>query len=246
MVSSVEDDGSWQETRSTERDTQRTVTRTVTTTREGTTETEVETVVKRCTRTTKTTLRSSQKRNPSVTQSPTAITASTTTVPSSPTASTTTLLSPSSTLPPRKPQSGSRFVASRASAPRTSTSCAAVIPHPSDVRGPTSTPEGYYLVIVGQEVGIFYTWKDTALRVLEISGAIYYKCRTFQQALADYTAAYNKGELRAIPNPGGPFWPTALRTPSPVLSEDEQSYWAEVDDLTDVLSQVQLDHAGNR
>ncbi|KAI5999232.1 hypothetical protein EDD15DRAFT_2134288, partial [Pisolithus albus] len=99
-------------------------------------------------------------------------------------------------------------------------------------------PEGYYLVIVGQEVGIFYMWKDAALRVLEISGAVYYKCRTFQQALASYMAAYNKGELRAIPNPGGPFWPTAVRTPSPVLSEGEQSYWAEVDDLTDVLSQV--------
>ncbi|KAI6011802.1 hypothetical protein BKA83DRAFT_4065326, partial [Pisolithus microcarpus] len=120
------------------------------------------------------------------------------------------------------------------------------IPHPSDVPRPTSMPEGFYLIIVGQEVGIFYTWKDAALRVLEISGAVYYKCKTFQQALADYTAAYNKGELRAIPTPGGPFWPTAPRTPSPVLSEGEQSYWAAVDDLSDVFSQVQLNPAENR
>ncbi|KAI6104652.1 hypothetical protein EDD16DRAFT_1462819, partial [Pisolithus croceorrhizus] len=99
-------------------------------------------------------------------------------------------------------------------------------------------PEGYYLVIVGQEVGIFYTWKDAALHILKISSAVYYKCRTFQQALADYMAAYNKGELHAIPTPSGPFWPTALHTPLPVLSKGEQSYWAEVDDLMDVLSQV--------
>ncbi|KAI6018450.1 hypothetical protein BKA83DRAFT_4057836 [Pisolithus microcarpus] len=122
----------------------------------------------------------------------------------------------------------------------------AVIPHPSDVPRPTSMPEGFYLIIVGQEVGIFYTWKDAALRVLEISGAVYYKCKTFQQALADYMAAYNKGELHAIPTPGGPFWPTAPRTPSPVLSEGEQSYWAAVDDLSDVFSQVQLNPAENR
>ncbi|KAI6033574.1 hypothetical protein BKA83DRAFT_4018963, partial [Pisolithus microcarpus] len=112
------------------------------------------------------------------------------------------------------------------------------IPHPSDVPRPTSMPEGFYLIIVGQEVGIFYTWKDVALQVLEISGAVYYKCKTFQQALADYTATYDKGELRAIPTPGGPFWPMAPHTPSPVLSEGEQSYWAAVDNLSDVFSQV--------
>ncbi|KAI6022319.1 hypothetical protein BKA83DRAFT_4028345, partial [Pisolithus microcarpus] len=112
------------------------------------------------------------------------------------------------------------------------------IPHPSDLVEPTSKPEGFYLVIIGQEFSIFYMWKDTALHVLEISGAIYYKCKTFQQALANYTAAYDKGELHAIPSPGGPFWPTELHMPSPALSEGEQSYWAKVDDLTDVLSQV--------
>ncbi|KIK13111.1 hypothetical protein PISMIDRAFT_38626, partial [Pisolithus microcarpus 441] len=89
------------------------------------------------------------------------------------------------------------------------------IPHPSDLVEPTSKPEGFYLVIIGQEFSIFYMWKDTALHVLEISGAIYYKCKTFQQALANYTAAYDKGELHAIPSPGGPFWPTELHMPSP-------------------------------
>ncbi|KAI6041992.1 hypothetical protein EDC04DRAFT_3109288 [Pisolithus marmoratus] len=82
-------------------------------------------------------------------------------------------------------------------------------------------PEGFYLVIIGQEVGIFYTWKDAALQVLDISGVVHYKCKTFQQALADYTATHRKGELCAIPTPGGPFWPTVPHTPSPVLSEGE-------------------------
>ncbi|KAI6154662.1 hypothetical protein BKA82DRAFT_4347606 [Pisolithus tinctorius] len=223
MVSSVEDDGSWQIARSTERDTEETITRITTTktTREGTTETKVKTMVKRS-HVTRTTLRSPRKCSPSAT-----ITGSTTTPPS---ASSTPQSTP-------KSQSGSAFPPS---VPRASTSHSSVIPHPSDVPRPTSPPEGFYLVIVGQEVGIFYTWKDAALRVLDVSGAVHYKCKTFQRALADYTAAYNNGELRAIPIPGGPFWPTAPRTPSPALSEGEQSYWAEVDDLSDLFGSVQL------
>ncbi|KAI5999211.1 hypothetical protein EDD15DRAFT_2363275 [Pisolithus albus] len=234
MVSTVEDDGSWEVTNTTERDTEETTVThitTVKTTHEGTTETKVKTVVKSRIHSTETTLRSPRKRSPS--------SVATITSP-------TTLASPSTT--PRathKLWSASAFVTPRPSVPRTSTSHTAVIPHPSDIQRPTTKPEGFYLVIVGQEVGIFYTWKDTAARVLEISGAVHYKCKTFQQALADYTAAYRKGELRAIPTPGGPFWPTAPRTPSPVLSEGEQSYWAEVDDLSDVFSQVQLGPTGN-
>ena len=87
--------------------------------------------------------------------------------------------------------------------------------------------------------------KDAAMWVLNISGAVYYKCKTFQRALADYTATYNKGKLRAIPTPGGPFWPTVPRTPSLTLSEGERSYWAEVDDLSDLFGQVRLDHSVN-
>ena len=63
--------------------------------------------------------------------------------------------------------------------------------------------------------------KDTALCVLNISGAVYYKCKTYQRAFADYTAAYNNGKLRVVPTPGGPFWPTVPCTPLPTLSEGE-------------------------
>jgi len=87
--------------------------------------------------------------------------------------------------------------------------------------------------------------KDAAMQVLNISGAVFYKCKTFQRALMDYTATYHKGELRAIPTPGGPFWPTVPCTPSPTFSEGEWSYWAEVDDLSDLFGQVHLDHSGN-
>ena len=87
--------------------------------------------------------------------------------------------------------------------------------------------------------------KDTAMQVLNVSGMVYYKCKTFQWALADYIAAYNNSKLRATPTPGGPFWPTMLCTPLPTLSEGKQSYWAEVDDLSDLFGQVQLDHTGN-
>ncbi|KAI5992260.1 hypothetical protein EDC04DRAFT_2911221 [Pisolithus marmoratus] len=162
------------------------------------------------------------------------------------TASTSTLLSPTST--PQtvcKSQSGSTFVTSPPSVPRTSTARIAVIPHPSDILYPTSKAKGFYLIIVGQEVSIFYTWKETALWVLRISGAVHYKCKTFQQALTAYTDTYDKGELHAIPTPDGPFWPTATCAPSPALSEGKQSYWAVVDDLSDVFGQVQLNATGN-
>lgn len=162
MVSSVEDDGSWQIAQSTERDTEMIMRITTTkTTHEGTTETKVKTVVK-CSHVTRTTLRSPRKCSPSAT-----ITGSTTTPPS---ASSTPQSTP-------KSQSGSAFPPS---VPHVSTSHSSVIPHPSDVPQPTSPPEGFYLIIVGQEVGIFYTWKDAALRVLDISGAVHYKCKTFQ------------------------------------------------------------------
>ncbi|KAI6033543.1 hypothetical protein PISMIDRAFT_108403 [Pisolithus microcarpus 441] len=192
----------------------------------------VKTVVKSHIHSTKTTLRSPQKHSPS--------SVATITSP-------TTLASPSSTpQATHKLQSTSAFVTPRPSVPHTSTLHTAVIPHPSDIQWPTTKPEGFYLMIVGKEVSIFYTWKDTAAQVLEISGTVHYKCKTFQQALADSTAAYRKGELHAIPTPGGPFWPTAPCMPLPVLSEGKQSYWAEVDDLSDVFSQVQLNPTGNR
>ncbi|KAI6151545.1 hypothetical protein BKA82DRAFT_3937863, partial [Pisolithus tinctorius] len=58
--------------------------------------------------------------------------------------------------------------------------------------------KGFTSLSFGQEVGIFYTWYFyAALRVLNVSGAVHYKCKTFQRALADYMAAYNNGELHA-------------------------------------------------
>ncbi|KIK18693.1 hypothetical protein PISMIDRAFT_14189 [Pisolithus microcarpus 441] len=149
VVSSDEDDGSWQVTSTTEDNTEETVThiKMIKTTRKGTTEM-VKTMVKHRTHSTKTTLRSPQRCSPSVSQSPVAITTSASTLPSS----------PGTPRPTRKPQSDSGLITSLPSVCRSSTSQTAVIPHPSDVPHPTSMPEGFYLIIVGQEVGIFYTW----------------------------------------------------------------------------------------
>ncbi|KAI6028254.1 hypothetical protein EDC04DRAFT_2605730 [Pisolithus marmoratus] len=134
------------------------------------------------------------------------------------TTSTTTLPSPSSTIETaHKSQSGPTFVTSLPSVPHTSTSHIAVIPHPLDVPQPTSKPKGFYVIIVGQE------W-CSLLQVQDL--------------------AYDKGELHVIPIPSGPQHPVHM--PSPALTEAKQSYWAEVDDLSNVFGQVQLDPTGNR
>ena len=127
-----------------------TVTRikTVKTTHEGAMETKVESVVRHQTHSSKTTHHTSQECSPSAAQSLTATSTTIPTLPSPPSTPTTTC----------KPQSGSTFVTPSPSIPSSSTSHTIGIPHPSDLAHPTSPVEGYYLVIVRQEVGIYYTW----------------------------------------------------------------------------------------
>ncbi|KAF8842046.1 hypothetical protein BDN67DRAFT_859466, partial [Paxillus ammoniavirescens] len=52
----------------------------------------------------------------------------------------------------------------------------------------------FYVIVVGQEVGIFFD-----------CGATYKKHATFQEAFEHYCRAYACGELRAVPTPGGMF-----------------------------------------
>ncbi|KAI6016133.1 hypothetical protein BKA83DRAFT_69319, partial [Pisolithus microcarpus] len=82
------------------------------------------------------------------------------------------------------------------------------IPLPSCILLPKSdiSVQGYYVITVGQEVGIFYTWPDVAACTNGISGNVHKQCKTFSEALKVYTRMYNKGCVRAIPVPGGPFW----------------------------------------
>ncbi|KAI6101295.1 hypothetical protein F5141DRAFT_1066036 [Pisolithus sp. B1] len=90
------------------------------------------------------------------------------------------------------------------------------IPHPSRILPPMSNTsvQGYYVITVGQEVGIFYNWLDVAAWTNNISRNTHKQCRSFFKALKVYTWMYNKGCVQAVPVPGGPFWPEAKQSDS--------------------------------
>ncbi|KAG1785399.1 uncharacterized protein HD556DRAFT_1249911, partial [Suillus plorans] len=111
------------------------------------------------------------------------------------------------------------------------------IPHQSTFNSP---PEGhnskFYVITVGQQVGLFFHWNDVAQRVNRVSGNIHYKCDMFQEALVQYTRAYKNGELCAIPMPGSPFWPTKSQT----MSSDEEDIWSHIEDLSEQMSNAHI------
>ncbi|KAG2030585.1 hypothetical protein BDR03DRAFT_844591, partial [Suillus americanus] len=83
-----------------------------------------------------------------------------------------------------------------------------MIPMPSEIAPPHDglKPEGFWVITVGQEVGIFYHWADVAERTNYVSGNVQKSYPSFQEALEVYTIKYNKGRIRAVPIPDGPFW----------------------------------------
>ncbi|KAH7904632.1 hypothetical protein BJ138DRAFT_1119232 [Hygrophoropsis aurantiaca] len=113
------------------------------------------------------------------------------------------------------------------------------IPHPSQIQPPAdgTQPSGFWLITVGQEVGIFYDWAEVQLRTSKISGATQYRCSSFQDAMIRYTSHYNRGLLRANPVPNGPFWRTT-QTRSPAMSttsinsHSSDELWSQVDDIS--------------
>ncbi|KAG2752143.1 hypothetical protein P692DRAFT_201688657, partial [Suillus brevipes Sb2] len=88
------------------------------------------------------------------------------------------------------------------------TLCQVTIPMPSEIHPPRAgeTPEGFWVIIVGQEVGVFYLWSDVAERTHFVSGNIQKRYLSFQEALSAYTVKYDEGRVRAVPLPGGTFW----------------------------------------
>ncbi|KAG2060966.1 hypothetical protein BDR06DRAFT_861117, partial [Suillus hirtellus] len=60
-------------------------------------------------------------------------------------------------------------------------------------------PEGFWVITVGQEVGIFYCWSviDVAEHTNFVSGNIQKGYPSFQEALEAYTVQYNEGRVRA-------------------------------------------------
>ncbi|KAG2157712.1 uncharacterized protein EDB93DRAFT_1062621, partial [Suillus bovinus] len=72
-------------------------------------------------------------------------------------------------------------------------------PTPDEICPPQAgiKPKGFWAIIVGQEVGVFYCWSV---------GGIQKWYPSFQQALQAYTVKYNESSVHAVPIPGGPFW----------------------------------------
>lgn len=90
------------------------------------------------------------------------------------------------------------------------------------------------MITVGQEVGIFYTWPDVAVRTNGISGNTHKQCKSFSEAMKLYTRMYNKGCVRAVPVPGGPFWPEAGQSDSSTSRSSSSSsaeWWSELGEL---------------
>ncbi|KAH7904825.1 hypothetical protein BJ138DRAFT_1018578, partial [Hygrophoropsis aurantiaca] len=120
------------------------------------------------------------------------------------------------------------------------------IPAPSEIKPPAPglTPAGYWVITVGQEVGIFFQWSDVADRTHNISGNIQSKHRNFTDALAVYTHNFNRRRLKAVPIYGGPYWrmraqsPTIM--PSPTGASSDEELWDSLEDLSQEMSQVSL------
>ncbi|KAG1777850.1 hypothetical protein EV702DRAFT_968702, partial [Suillus placidus] len=104
------------------------------------------------------------------------------------------------------------------------------VPAPIEIQAPRAgmDPEGFWVVTVGQEVGIFY-----------VCGNIQKSYPSFQKALEAYTTMYNEGRVRAVPIPGGPFWPSPS-PPSPTSSSTSDDLWSQVEDLSDTMSHCEL------
>jgi len=134
------------------------------------------------------------------------------------------------------------------------------IPHPDEIQAPEVgfIAEGFYVISVGQEVGIFYHWcvhvlpdpadclfkcrDEVSDRTNGISGAIHKKYNSFQEAIMVYTRNFNRGRIRAVPVPGGPFWPVnPVNSSSPSTSStssNSDDLWGELEDLSEEFSRV--------
>ncbi|KAI5984421.1 hypothetical protein EDD15DRAFT_2177252, partial [Pisolithus albus] len=117
---------------------------------------------------------------------------------------------------------------------------------PDDIELPTTPVHEFYVVIVGQEQGIFYNWNDAAARVLGVSKNIHFKCASFQEALQRYKDAYYSNEVKCVPNPGTRFLSqtTLYASSSPSVTFEESAsdveYWKNVDDLSEEMSNIHV------
>ncbi|KAI6038117.1 hypothetical protein EDC04DRAFT_2570339, partial [Pisolithus marmoratus] len=118
---------------------------------------------------------------------------------------------------------------------------------PNNIKPPTTPINEFYVVIVGQELGIFYSWNDAATRVLGVSKNVHFKCSTFQEALQCYKDAYHCNEVKCMAIPGMHFYSqgTLSTASSPHLTPCEESasdmeYWRNVDNLSEEISKIHV------
>ncbi|KAH7923678.1 hypothetical protein BV22DRAFT_1130496 [Leucogyrophana mollusca] len=144
-----------------------------------------------------------------------------------------------------------------------------LFPHPDTIELPADgvRPTGFWVITVGQEVGIFYHWDDVAKRTNYISGAIQKKYPSFQEALQHYRTSYDLQLLSAVPVPNGPFSrrnrksspvrslpfsslssparsPASVASPEPNRSSsstDSDELWSQLDDLSLHMSQASIE-----
>ncbi|KAG2045648.1 hypothetical protein BDR06DRAFT_1015439 [Suillus hirtellus] len=111
-----------------------------------------------------------------------------------------------------------------------------LVPKPEEICPPQAglKPDGFWVITVRQEVGIFYHWADVAECTNLISRSAQKCYLSFQEALKVYTVKFNEGSVHAVPIPGDPFWPSS---PSPSLSVESDEMWSQVDDLSETMSQ---------
>ncbi|KAK0495262.1 hypothetical protein EDD18DRAFT_1106492 [Armillaria luteobubalina] len=76
------------------------------------------------------------------------------------------------------------------------------IPSPKDLPcPPTVWPphNNFYVITCGQEVGIFFTWTETAERVIGVPGNVYEWKNNYYDAVNVYRQAYNKEQVHVTP-----------------------------------------------
>ncbi|KAK0484268.1 hypothetical protein EDD18DRAFT_1111893 [Armillaria luteobubalina] len=82
------------------------------------------------------------------------------------------------------------------------------IPSPEDLpRPPTVWPphNNFYVITCGQEVGIFFTWTETAERVISVPGNVYEWKNNYYDAVDIYHQAYNKEQVHVTLLAGSRF-----------------------------------------
>ncbi|PBK59166.1 hypothetical protein ARMSODRAFT_899668 [Armillaria solidipes] len=79
------------------------------------------------------------------------------------------------------------------------------IPHPNELREPSPVlppVKKWYVVTVGQDVGIFSSWLDVAARIRGVPEPAHISRPTYAQAVAEYRQQFDTGKVQIVLVPG--------------------------------------------